>query len=255
MAQSATFFGIDLDRFTQRSLEIKIDEILDGLGQHLIATPNPEMLMAARTDQSVLRVLNRMNIRIPDGFGLSLMSRLSGQGKLRRFPGTDVLIDLCKSASKRNMQLTIVGGWGTAAIKAKAILETAFPGLTISHVTDMEISYIDGEWEQSDELISTIQNLRPDIIAVALGSSQYTKQERWIVDHVPQFASVKIAIGIGGAIDMIAGTYKRAPAFMQKLGLEWLWRLIQQPSRIGRIFTAVIRFPIAVIQDTITSQR
>ncbi|MBT6253856.1 WecB/TagA/CpsF family glycosyltransferase [Candidatus Uhrbacteria bacterium] len=254
MAREATFFDIPLNRFTDRSLEIRLEEALSGLSQTLIATPNPEMLMAARADNSIAQVLYRMHVRIPDGFGVSLMSVLTGQGKLRRFPGTDVLVDIARLASKKDMHMMIVGGWDDTSDRAKLILESAFPGIRVSHISDVSISY-DGTWDQPESVLKQIADSQPDILAVALGSADYQKQERWIADFAPSFASVKIAIGIGGAIDMIAGKTKRAPKLMQSMGIEWLWRLIRQPARFKRIFTAVILFPIAVIQDTITSRK
>lgn len=255
MAQRVKFFDIQIDRFSDKSLYIKLENILDGLAQTLIATPNPEMLMAAYNNDKIADTLHKMTLKIPDGFGLSLMSILTGQGKLKRHPGTDILVDVARFSAKRNMHILILGASSNSSSRAKLILESAFPGLRVSYLSDINISLIKDKWNQPDDLLNTIRDKRPDVIAVALGSAGYEKQERWIVDHVPQFASVKLAIGVGGAIDMISGVTKRAPKWMRACGIEWLWRLIVQPSRINRIITAVIRFPLAVIKDTIASKR
>ena len=107
-----TFFEIPIDRLTQRTLELRIAQALDELGQVLVATPNPEMLLAAHQNEELSRILQRMHMRIPDGFGLSVMARLTGQGPLRRFPGVDVLLEIGRLAGERKMHGLIIGGWG-----------------------------------------------------------------------------------------------------------------------------------------------
>lgn len=251
MNTHATFFDIDLERLNQKRLDHLLRTALEQGTQTLIATPNPEMMLAAKENREIARILKRMHLRIPDGVGLSWMSRLTGQGTLARFPGVDVLIDLCRLGAERSQHLLILGGWGTTTEEAIKVLNVAFPNLHVSGISDVEIRYEDNKWEQPRDLLQRIANIEPDIIAIALGSSNYDKQERWIVDHVPRLRDVRIAIGVGGAIDMIAGKTKRAPEVAQKLGLEWLWRLFLQPKRIGRIYNAVVRFPIAVILDRI----
>lgn len=249
------FFDISIDRLTQRSLELHLAQALDELGQVLVATPNPEMLLAAHQDEQIARILRRMHLRIPDGFGLSLLSRLTGQGLLRRYPGVDVLLDICRLAGERNMHVLILGGWGKDAEKAGAVLEAAFPGLRVSSLSDMKINWDHDEWDQPDTLLEQIREREPDVLAIALGGAGYSRQERWIVDHAPQFPSVRLAIGVGGAIDMISGRTQRAPQWMRQIGMEWLWRLAKQPSRLGRIYNAVARFPIAVFSDRLGSHR
>ena len=90
-----------------------------------------------------------------------------------------------------------------------------------------------------------IREEAPDILLIALG---HGKQEKWIAAHLPELPSVKVAMGVGGAFDFIAGRVLRAPRILRRLGLEWLWRLILQPSRLPRIWRAVIKFPILVLR-------
>jgi len=95
------------------------------------------------------------------------------------------------------------------------------------------------------DLINRIKELKPKILFVAFG---HVKQEKWIFYHLDQLPSVKLAIGVGGAFDYISGNVRRAPEFMRRIGLEWLFRLIQQPSRWKRILNAVIVFPFLIIK-------
>jgi N-acetylglucosaminyldiphosphoundecaprenol N-acetyl-beta-D-mannosaminyltransferase len=197
MNKKVTFFDISLDRYTNNSLESMLETSLDGLSQTLIATPNPEMLMAAKNDNEITQVLYKMHSLIPDGFGLSIMSTLTGQGRLRRFAGTDVLVDIARLGAQRKMHMMIVGGWDKTSERAKLVLESAFPGLRVSYIHDIKISYTD-RWTQPEYLLKRIEKEQPDIIAVALGGADYKTQERWIADFVPGFATVKLAIGVGG---------------------------------------------------------
>ncbi|MFH1781481.1 MAG: WecB/TagA/CpsF family glycosyltransferase, partial [Patescibacteria group bacterium] len=89
-----------------------------------------------------------------------------------------------------------------------------------------------------------IDQFRPDLVFVALGAPD---QEKWIAHHIRKFGYVKMYAGIGGGFDFLAETQKRAPAWVRKTGFEWLWRLIRHPNRIGRIFNAVVVFPVKVL--------
>ncbi|MEK7108072.1 MAG: WecB/TagA/CpsF family glycosyltransferase [Patescibacteria group bacterium] len=249
--QDVAFFEIPLDRFTHTELLTRLEDILEGQTQQCLATPNPEMLLAASRDDEIARVLRRMDLRIPDGVGLSLMARCTRQGRLQRFPGVDVFLDICCLAAERHMHVLLLGGWGSDAAVAGRVLEAAFPGLRVSSLGDVQIRFEDGLWEQPVDIIDCIRAIKPDVIGVALGGSQYERQERWIVDHAARIPSAKLCMGIGGGIDMISGRTKRAPAWMRAIGGEWFWRFARDPRRFSRIWNATIRFPIAVILDRI----
>ncbi len=247
--RSPSFFDIPLNRLTPAALQTRLRDILDGADQHLVATPNPEMLLTASYDESVARTLRRFHLRIPDGVGLSIMSTLTRQGRLERFPGVDVFLDICKLAAARNMHVLLLGGWGSDGAVAGRVLEAAFPGLRVSTLGDMQIRFEDGLWEQPSDLMERIEALQPDIIGVALGGSHHDRQERWIVDHASRLPSIKLLMGIGGGVDMISGRTPRAPKWIRFVGGEWLWRLTHDPRRAGRIFNAVVRFPARVLLD------
>jgi N-acetylglucosaminyldiphosphoundecaprenol N-acetyl-beta-D-mannosaminyltransferase len=251
MVDEITFFDVAIDVLTQQALQEKILGSFSSPEQLLIATTNPEMLLAARKNRNIARTLRRMTLRIPDGFGISLMGRVLGKGVIWRHPGSDLFVDMCKIAATEQKRVLILGGWGTITEKAMNILRTAFPGLIIDGIGDVTIRAEEGIWDQPQDLIQRIQEYSPDILAVALGGGSYDRQERWIVDHAPQLISTSIVVGIGGTLDMVSGHRPRAPQWMQRAGIEWLWRLCIEPKRIGRIWNAVIRFPVAVILDRI----
>ena len=207
------------------------------------------MLLTARVQEGVRRALRRITYRIPDGAGISLVARLLGYGKLVRHPGSDMIIDICRLSRQQNKRVLILGGWGTITKRAIAVLKRAFPGIDVHGLSDVRIGIDREEWDQPHNLIDQISAHRPDVLAVALGGAGQERQERWIADHAHKISGLKLAIGIGGAIDMIAGSTPRAPEWMQKVGIEWFWRLAIQPRRAGRIFRAVFVFPIRAVFD------
>ena len=147
--------------------------------------------------------------------------------------GVDFVGDFCKICEKESKSVYFLGGRDGIAQKTADRLKKRFPDLKIS-------GWLDGGINLKD-CCKLIKSASPDVLFVALGAP---RQEKWIYDNLREIPSVKLAIGVGGAFDFISGNVKRAPKFMRRLGLEWLWRLIIQPWRVRRIFNAVIVFPI-----------
>lgn len=241
-------FQCPIDRLESVELQTLVSCALVGQKLVTIATVNPEMLLAANRHQNVRRALCAMTHRIPDGIGISLVSRLLGYGAVPRHPGSDLFIDVCRSARPLKKRVVILGGWGTTTHRAVQVLKAAFPGLDVQGLGDITIRVENNSWDQPNNLLETLSRLQPDVLAVALGGSDH-RQERWIADHAPRITGLKLALGVGGTIDMVAGTRKRAPGFMRRAGVEWLWRLILDPQRIGRIVQAVVVFPTMALLD------
>jgi exopolysaccharide biosynthesis WecB/TagA/CpsF family protein len=115
-----------------------------------------------------------------------------------------------------------------------------------------EIKSGEGGLEVDEDILRELQQLEPTVLAVALGAG---KQEQFIRQYLKELPSVKVAIGVGGAVDMISGELSRAPAWMRTSGLEWAWRLVQEPSRFGRIWQASVVFPSVVAYDSLRQRR
>ena len=196
-----------------------------------IATPNPEMYVDAVFDSQFRSILKNNSFNIIDGFGLHLGLKLFGY-KHSRITGTDLVADIFADTK---FSVYILGGLSGNIKKIKK----KYPNLNI-------VGHFDGivKIESNSDLASQINNLKPDILLVALGAP---KQEKWIASNLKHLQNVKVAIGIGGAIDYLSGSVKRAPAFVRTMGLEWFYRLIKQPERYKRIFKAVVVFPILFI--------
>jgi len=193
----------------------------------LIATPNPEVIMRARADKEFAAVLKGADLVIPDGVGVVWASKLGKQRLRETVPGCDLcfqIFERLKDMDKRKAYL--LGAAPGVAELAKANMEKQFPGIEICGTRD---GYFKPDEEEG--IIAEINSLRPDVLLVALG---VPRQEKWIHKNQARL-DVNLAVGCGGTIDVMAGTVKRAPMAFRKLGLEWFYRLISQPSRFFRM--------------------
>lgn len=213
--------------------------------QYSIFTPNPEILVRAQSDKYFKNTLNQGDMNICDGFGLSFFANL------HRLTGVDFMISLIKMADKNNHSVYLLGSGKDYIVKNTAInLKKTNSTLNILGFNKGPVLHEDKKTNKlSDEtlenknctksIIEDINKLSPEILFVAFGMG---KQEKWIYENLKKIPSVKIAIGVGGSFDFIANVVKRAPYWMRKLGLEWVYRLIKEPKRIKRILNATIKF-------------
>lgn len=234
--------GVKIDELTkQQALEKARGFLLTG-GPHKIFTPNPEMLVDAQRNSSFKAVLNGGDMNLCDGFGLWLVTGRRAE----RITGVDFMLDLCALAEKENKSIYLLGSGSEDVVKKTVeILQSKFPCLRIvgcnrgSVITDHGSLFYDKE--ENESVVYDIITKAPDIVFVAFG---HGKQEKWIAQNLRDLPSVKIAMGVGGAFDFISGKIKRAPKFVRRIGLEWVWRLILQPRRAVRIWKATVKFLI-----------
>ncbi|MEA3249413.1 MAG: WecB/TagA/CpsF family glycosyltransferase [Patescibacteria group bacterium] len=240
--------GIPVDAVTQdKAVEVVADFLHDKAGQKVF-TPNPEMLVMARDRPLFREALQSSDLSIPDGAGLLWAARLLGKDLPTRVTGTDMVSRVCGLAAEDGYGIFMLGGRPGVAEKAADRLRAEFPGLRIvGAMSGGQVKYDEEGAPIMDYGTERALNLAvPDILFVAFG---HGKQEEWIHTHLQKFPSVRVALGVGGAFDFISGESKRAPDFMQRIDLEWLWRLVLQPWRIGRILTATVVFPLLVLGE------
>lgn len=243
-----------------RILDIPIDDVSDieldqtltkwamGNTAKLIITPNPEFLLLSRRDESFKSILQKSDLSLPDGVGLRFaVAALTDQTLEHRQTGVDLVERLMHIATKTGKHLVVVDGFDRSAELSRFRFEQQFPGIHLSVFQPGSISN-----SVSDELVHRLNEMHPEILLVALGQR---KQEKFIEEILTKIPSIRIAVGVGGAFDMLGGLKPRAPLWMRKLGLEWLWRVCIEPRRFGRIFRAVFVFPLIVISCTLTSHR
>ena len=239
--QRVSILGVTVDDVTEDEAVRVIDGLIRNGGVHQVVTINPEFVMEALRDSQVRKVLNSASLATPDGIGILWASRvLKGLPIRERVTGVALVERLAKQSVIRGWRIFFLGSAPGVAEKAAQTLRHRYAGLQVAGCYAGSPSLIEEPYVRSQ-----ISDANPDILLVAYG---HPAQDMWIARNQP-FLNVPVAIGIGGTFDEIAGIVPLAPLWMHKLGLKWLFRLIVQPQRINRIFTAVVRFPIRVLRE------
>ena len=232
--------GVAIDDVTEGEVSDRIAGFITVGGPHQIATVNPEFLMEARRNPAFRAALAAADLATPDGFGLLLVARWRGTPLRGRVTGVELAGRIAAESARHGWRLFLLGAAPGVADRAAAILQGRYPGLTIAG------SYAGSPRVEDEAQIHTlIAAARPDVLLVAYG---HPAQELWIARNQPDLR-VPVAIGVGGVLDYLAGVVPRAPRWMRRLGLEWLYRLVRQPWRWRRILTAVPMFLWAALRE------
>jgi N-acetylglucosaminyldiphosphoundecaprenol N-acetyl-beta-D-mannosaminyltransferase len=206
--------------------------------QTFLVTANPEIVMHAYNDHSYSQIVNSSDFTIADGIGVIIGSKILGDPLPERIAGFDLMMELLKKGNTNSWSAYFLGAKNEVLEQAIQNVKKDYPKLKIVGWND---GYFD--WDSS-QIQQEIKEKQPDLIFVALG---FPKQEMWIANNLNSFTK-GLFMGVGGSFDVLAGTVKRAPIFWQKLNLEWLYRLIKQPSRWRRMLVLPL-FIIKVIFD------
>jgi N-acetylglucosaminyldiphosphoundecaprenol N-acetyl-beta-D-mannosaminyltransferase len=208
----------------------------DGL--HQIATVNPEFIMTAQGDAEFRCVLNQADLCLPDGVGLLLAGRWLGQPFPERVAGSDFVYRLAQLAAESGWRLFLLGAAPGVAEEAAAVFQDRFPELAIAG------TYAGSpDPAENEAIVKRINESRADLLYVAFGAPN---QDKWIDHNREALTSVRVAMGIGGSLDFVAGRATRAPHWIQKVGLEWLHRLVNEPWRWRRML-ALPKFAVKVV--------
>lgn len=239
-----TFLNIKLSS-TSISEVLKITESrLKNKEKLFISTPNPEIVLQAQKDKELLKAINKSDIAIPDGVGVLWgAKRHKFPLKITRIPGRVLVEELLLLANRKKYKVFILGADENTNQKAVNKLKKKYPKLKIEGTGKIKIN--NSGKGNDKEAIKMINEFKPHLLFVALGAP---KQEKWIVNNMRK-VNAGVFMTVGGSVDYLAGSKTLPPAFMSKLGVEWLWRLITQPTRAGRIFNATVRFPLLVLSQ------
>ena len=189
-----------------------------------MVTPNPEFLQRAKGDPEFRGVLNGAGLALADGVGVTYAAKILGRPLKGKVPGIDFAARLMDWMAEHGKRLFLLGAKPGVAGQAALRLKADHPGLIICGVHD-------GYFTDSGAVAAEIRESHADVAFVCLGAP---KQELWMAQYGPE-TGVKLAVGLGGSLDVFAGVVERAPEGWQKLGLEWLYRLCKEPKRIGRM--------------------
>ena len=207
-----------------------------------IFTPNPQILLAAHRDPSLRALLSKADLLLPDGIGLIYASKILGTPLKERISGIDIAEDILMLAEEKNLSVFLLGGKKGCANRAARNLKITFPRLNICGCHN---GYFAKYGEENLLVRAKIAQKRPDILFVCFG---FPLQERWIAENLHYLPTVKIAAGLGGSLDVWSGKVPRAPKVFQKIGMEWLWRLMIEPRRI-RVFADIPQFMLLVTKQ------
>ncbi len=243
--------GVRVDDLSTPELRETLRTWLLGDVTRLIVTPNAEFIILAQDDPEFKQILGRADLALPDTVSLRFAVAALSEARLQhRHTGADTLIELAELAMQTKRRLMILGGSPRKTQRAAAVLRQQFAGLDI---VCFDPGIVDNHHVRlSEATLAGIERLQPRVIAVALG---HGKQERVMEILKIKLPSIRVLMGIGGAADYVAKAVTRAPQSWQNYGFEWAWRLMQEPWRWRRIFTAVVIFPLRVVWVTLVTGR
>lgn len=213
------FDNVTLDEAAKRGMELLHTE-----GPHYVVTPNPEIVEVCRENPAARKAVNGAALVLPDGIGVIKGAAMLGTPLKERVPGIEFAARLLEGMAKEGLSLYLLGAKPGVAETAAERLKNRYPGLRIAGLHD-------GYFQEDAPIVERIRQSGADAVFVCLGAP---KQELWMAKHGPA-TGTRLLCGLGGSLDVFAGTVKRAPRFWCDHGLEWLYRLCSDPRRLGRM--------------------
>jgi len=230
--------GIQVDNVTYEEAIARMQEFISDGQPHQVVTVNPEFIVTARDDPHFARVLNEAHLALPDGQGLLWASRILGTPLRERVTGVDTVIRMAAVAAGEGHRVYFLGAAEGVGDAAAQELSLRYPKLQIVGTYAGSPAP-----DEEEKILGRIWQTHPQILFVAYGAPQ---QDEWIARNLARLG-VPVAMGVGGAFDFISGQAKRAPNWLQRLGLEWLHRLCRQPWRWRRML-ALPKFCLLVLR-------
>ena len=216
--------GIGFDDLSRQEAAQRGAELLAEDKFHYVVTPNPEFILAAEKDADFRAVLNGADLVLPDGIGVVYSAKILGTPLKERVPGIEFAADMLACLNEMGGRLFLLGAKPGVAQKAGENILARYPNIVLCGARD-------GYFKDEEAVLLEVAAARPDLLFVCLGAP---KQEKWMA-RWGQHTGARMAIGLGGCLDVFAGNVERAPESWQKLGLEWAYRLKKEPKRIGRM--------------------
>lgn len=266
--------GVNIDILNRQETVSKIVSWLKEKNfkeTRLIVTAYSEFFVRATKDRKFRKVINSASLVTPDGISVLAASRYLKNSKNKSIfekmltgfsTGLDILAgslgdtvtgvwlfeEMCYLAEKNKWKVFLLGGWGDVASRTAEMLVKRFPGIIVT--SDSGEKKVGTDEKRNLEVIEKINDFKPDILCVAYNP---VVQEKWIYNN-RHVLKARMAIGLGGTFNEVLGDFKKAPKWMERMGLKWLWRLFQEPKRFRRIMRAVIVFPWLVFQESIKNR-
>jgi len=224
--------GVGFDNVTMEQAVAESVRMMNTEGAHYVVTPNPEIVETCREDREAMEVVTRADLVIPDGIGVIYGTRMLGTPLKERVPGVGLAQNLMAHMAGTDKKLFLLGSKPGVAEEAAEKLRARYPGLQI-------VGTHDGYFKEDAPVVEAIRACGADVVFVCLGAP---KQEKWMARN-GEATGAHLLLGLGGCLDLFAGHVQRAPEAFRKLGLEWFYRLLKNPSRIGRM----MRLPLFLV--------
>ena len=216
--------GVQFDNLTRQEAAQRGAQLLAEDKFHYVVTPNPEFLLACEKDPVFRDILNKADLVLPDGIGIVYSAKILGTPLKERVPGVEFAEDMLVCLNEMGGRLYLLGAKPGVAEQAGAHILERYPNIVLCGTRD-------GYFRDEQDVLLQVAAARPDLLFVCLGAP---KQEKWMA-RWGRHTGARLAIGLGGALDVFAGKVERAPESWRKLGLEWAYRLKKEPRRIGRM--------------------
>jgi N-acetylglucosaminyldiphosphoundecaprenol N-acetyl-beta-D-mannosaminyltransferase len=244
-AETTPFLEVPVASLNMEQTLDKIEDYVRAGTPHQVATSDSSAIVKARQDEEFAAALKSAALVTPDGTGVVWMARVLGLPIAQRVSGIDLLEKICARAARKGWRIFLLGAAPGVAEAAGNVLQQRYPGLSVAGCQHGYFSP-----EEESEVIARIAALRPEVLFVGFG---IPIQEKWIARH-KEALGAPVAIGVGGSFDVISGRLQRAPGWMQRAGLEWLYRTLQQPKRLPRLLV-LPRLFLLTLKEALLNRR
>ena len=229
---------------TMKEMVERLDNLIEKQQKTFVVTANPEIVLAAYEDERYKKVVAKADYIVADGIGVVKAAQLLGTPLPERVAGFDLFLALLQKANEKHLRVYLLGGKPEVLERVKVEINKSYPNVQI-------VGAHHGFFDWHDQTIEAeIQAQKPDMVFAALG---FPRQEKWIAEKFDLFEK-GMFMGIGGSFDVLAGEVKRAPEIWQKLNIEWLYRLVKQPTRWKRML-ALPRFALIILKEKVTKTK
>jgi N-acetylglucosaminyldiphosphoundecaprenol N-acetyl-beta-D-mannosaminyltransferase len=228
MFESSTILDVTVHRVTAQAVRERLDSFVHSGQPHQIVTVNMDFLRLARTDAAFQDALNGADLSVPDGVPVLWAAKLLGKPLAERVTGVDIVEQGSALAAERGYRIFLLGAEPGVADAAAAELSRRYPGLWVAGIYSPPFGPMSEE--ANARMVQMVRDARPDMLFVAFGAP---RQDTWIAQHRHELG-VPVMVGVGGTFNFLAGRVSRAPLWMQRRGLEWLYRLRQEPRRLWK---------------------
>jgi len=228
-ASQVDIMGIGFNNLTMEETIEKVEQLINAQKPSMIFTLNVHRTVSAIQNRSIKEIYDIADIILPDGVPLVWISRILGNPLKERIAGADLFPLFCETASRKGYKIFLLGAAPGIAEKTKEILEKRHSGIKVVGTFSPSFGF-ENDVDENRKIVSIIKKANPDVLFIALG---HPKEEEWILKYRNEI-KVPVSIGIGATFDFISGKLRRAPKWLQTIGLEWFFRICQEPRRLWK---------------------